>query len=115
MASDKRPLCKQCKVRPRAVNLHRNNKIYYRTKCERCLHPEKVITPAWMKSGYKLKKECDSCGFKRKYSGQMVVMYLDGNQKNGSWTNLKSVCANCAIEISIKGLGWKEDPIKPDF
>ena len=113
MESD-RPTCSEC-LRPAAINYHKDGKVHYRSLCVRCLHPRKLVTTAWMRAGYTLKKKCDMCGFERKYAKQMVVLYVDGDQKNGDWPNLKSVCANCVIEISIKGLGWKEDDVKPDF
>ena len=68
-----------------------------------------------MKTGYTLKNQCELCGFKRKHAKQMVVLYVDGDQKNGNWPNLKSVCANCVIEITLKGLGWKADSVEPDL
>lgn len=55
------------------------------------------------------------CGFKAIDKKQMTVFYIDGDLRNNNWPNLKSVCANCAVEISVKGLDWKEDDVKPDF
>ena len=111
-----RPMCKQCRGKPAAINYHKNNEIHYRSLCEHCLHPERRgPVSTWRKSGYKLKLVCDMCGFKAIDKKQMTVMYIDGDLRNNNWPNLKSVCTNCAIEISIKGLGWKEDDVKPDF
>ena len=110
-----RPLCKNCRKNPAAVNYNRNGVTHYRSKCESCLNPKKKIVPSWMLSGYKKKMVCDQCGFKAGTSQQITVFYIDGDLRNNNWLNLKSVCANCAIEINIKDLPWKEDTIRPDF
>jgi len=110
-----RPICELCTIRPAAVNYHKNGKIYYRSLCTRCINPYKVIVPGWMKSGYKLKATCDLCNFKRNHPEQMTVFHVDGDMRNNKWPNLRSICANCAISISIKGIGWKQDTIHPDF
>lgn len=111
-----RPLCTKCHVKPAAVNYHKDNKVYYRSLCEHCLDPGKrKPVAAWRKSGYKLKLVCDMCGFKAIDKKQMTVFYIDGDLRNNNWPNLKSVCANCAVEISVRGLDWKEDDVRPDF
>ncbi len=115
----KRPLCKNCRENPAAVNYHGKNRIYYRSLCETCIsrktNPEKLIQPSWQKSGYKKKLKCEQCGFKSKHHQQFAVLYVDGNLRNNNWPNLRSVCANCVIEISLKGLGWKTDSVEPDL
>ena len=114
-----RPLCKNCKVRPAAINYIRKGKRHYRSKCGHCIraitHPKQPQVPSWQRSGYKKKMVCEVCSFRAKDHRQIAVLYVDGNLKNNNWPNLKSVCANCVIEITIKGLGWKEDAIRPDF
>jgi hypothetical protein len=45
----------------------------------------------------------------------MFVYYLDGNLKNNDWMNLKTVCANCSININLSKTGWKQSPLTPDF
>ena len=111
----KRPLCKTCRKKPAAVNYKRNGVTHYRSKCDTCLTGKKIVVPSWMQSGYKKKMACDHCGFKASISQQITVFYIDGNLRNNNWINLRSICANCAIEINEKGLPWKEEPIKPDF
>jgi len=111
----KRPLCKNCRKRPAAVNYKRNGVTHYRSKCDSCLTAKKRVVPSWMQSGYKKKMVCDQCGFKATTSHQITVFHIDGDLRNNNWLNLKSVCANCAIEITIKDLAWKEGTIKPDF
>jgi len=107
-------------MKPAAVNYIRNGERHYRKFCDSCNDTAKKPgkrkgQAGWVMSGYKKKLICEQCGFKTVDKRQMTVYYIDGDLRNNNWTNLKSVCANCAIEISIKGLGWKEDDIRPDF
>jgi len=107
-----------CRIKPAAVNYIRHGTRHYRSNCDTCSKKEKGIkpnTPTWQLSGYKKKLHCEQCGFHAIDHRQIAVFYIDGNLKNNNWTNLKSTCANCAIEISIKGLSWKTTDIKPDF
>ena len=57
-----RPLC-NCGSRPVAINYIKNGRTYYRSVCENCLKG-KTIECRWYKSGYRLKNQCDKCGFK---------------------------------------------------
>ena len=115
----KRPLCKNCKTRAAAVNYIRHGVHHYRSRCGACIraenNPNKPQVPSWRRSGYKKKMKCEQCGFRAMDHRQIAVLYVDGNLKNNNWPNLKSVCANCVIEITLKGLGWKEDDVKPDY
>ena len=111
----KRPLCKACRKKPAAVNYIRNGVKHYRSKCDTCLKVTKKIVPGWQRAGYKKKMQCEHCGFKASTPHQITVFYIDGDLRNNNWINLRSICANCAIEINVKGLPWKEDTIKPDF
>ena len=115
----KRPLCKNCKTRAAAVNYIRHGIHHYRSRCGACIraekNPDSLQVPSWQKSGYKKKLKCEQCGFKAIDHRQIAVLYVDGNLRNNNWPNLKSVCANCVIEITLKGLGWVEDDVKPDF
>jgi len=106
------------------VNYIRHGTRHYRSRCGACIraeqNPGSLQVPSWQKSGYKKKIKCEICGFpaskdKEIRAKQISVLYVDGNLRNNNWPNLKSVCANCVIEISLKGLGWKEDDVKPDF
>ncbi len=116
----KRPICANCKQKPAAVNYIRNGERHYRKFCDSCNNAikkpgKRKQVPSWMLAGYKKKMQCENCGFKAEDARQMTVFYVDGDMRNNNWANLKSVCSNCAILIPIKGLGWVEDDIKPDF
>lgn len=107
-----RPMCEQCGQRPKAVNYYKNKKPYYRKKCEQCLKSHKPVKPLWVDSGYKLKRVCEACGFKPVMRSQVTVFYIDGNLKNVSAKNLKTVCLNCNAEL-IK-TGWARGDLTPD-
>ena len=112
-----RPICAACSQRPRAVAYHRNAKIYYRSRCEACNRKNKRIkapVPRWQLSGYKKKPQCDRCGFKSKYSAQLLVYHIDGDMNNSSIRNLKTVCQNCVVEIKRADLPWRSGDLEPD-
>jgi hypothetical protein len=112
-----RPLCPVCNQRPRAVAYHRNEKIYYRSRCENCSKANRKIkpaTPKWQLDGYKKKAACDRCGFKARYSAQLLVYHIDGNLNNSSPRNLKTVCLNCTIDIKKSDLPWGRGDLEPD-
>lgn len=105
-----RPLCKVCARRPRAVLNYRNDKCYYRSRCSECERKHKKLpaqTPRWAAAGYQLKKTCDLCGFRAKIARQIMVYHLDGNLNNALLTNLRSVCHNCAVELSWRNSPWR--------
>lgn len=115
-----RPTCTVCNQRSRAIAYHRNDKIYYRSKCESCIKRNKKIKtpiPRWKTAGYKKKPACDRCGFKAKYNKQLLVFHTDGNLHNTSLDNLKTICLNCTVDISRAELPWKpeEFSLTPDF
>jgi hypothetical protein len=113
-----RPLCSACNKKPAAVNYRKDNKIYYRSRCDGCIRKKKNIPapkPGWLKTGYKKKTQCERCGFKAKYKEQMFVYHIDGNLNNTALSNLKTVCANCQIEVAKEGLGWRQGDLVPDF
>jgi hypothetical protein len=113
-----RPLCAACNKKPAAINYTRNNKTYYRNRCDSCIRKKRNIPapiPQWVKVGYKKKTVCERCGFKAKYKEQMFVYHIDGNLNNTALSNLKTVCANCQIEIAKEGLGWRQGDLVPDF
>jgi hypothetical protein len=113
-----RPLCSACNKKPAAVNYRKDNKIYYRSRCDGCIRKKKSIPapkPGWLKTGYKKKTQCERCGFKAKYKEQMFVYHIDGNLNNTALSNLKTVCANCQIEVAKEGLGWRQGDLVPDF
>jgi hypothetical protein len=113
-----RPLCKECKEKPRAYAYKRNNKIYWRSKCDTCIRKnagKRVggITPL-QRSGYKKRKKCELCGFKAQDSNQLDVLFVDGNLRNAVATNLKTVCANCQRLGRVRRLGWRVGDLVAD-
>lgn len=111
-----RPLC-ICKLRPAAVNYHKNGKIFYRKKCEICIRYGGVGKgyPKWYQDGYRVKSLCDKCGFKSKYKEQFNVYHIDGNLNNTRSVNLKTICANCQRVLHIEGHQWRQGDLLPDF
>jgi hypothetical protein len=104
-----RPICKSCNKKQAAVNYWRDDVCHYKSICESCiklkkqnkLKPkiEKPTEPKWKTAGYKKKTTCDACGFKSRYSSQMAVCYIDGNENNGQFTNLRTICL-CCVEVA---------------
>lgn len=112
-----RPLCIICNKKPVAVNYKTNNRVYFRTKCDSCIRKKKLIPfpkPRWLQKGYKKKSSCERCGFKAKYKEQLFVYHIDGNLNNTALSNLKTICANCQIEINKSKLGWVQGDLVPD-
>ena len=106
-----RPLCVNCKSKPRAYAYKKGNKIYWRKLCDACNRKKSKkkiggIT-ALQRSGYRKKSKCELCGFKAQTQLQLDVLFVDGNLRNTNSTNLKTVCANCQRLSSVKRLGWK--------
>jgi hypothetical protein len=113
-----RPLCQACNQRFCAINCYKNNQVYYRSRCDYCIRRNKKIKipeARWKKAGYKKKILCDRCGFRSKYSAQLVVYHVDGNMNNSALRNLKTVCQNCIIEIAKTDLPWKPGDLEPDM
>ena len=113
-----RPLCPTCNARPVAVNCHHGDTTYYRRQCDACLRIGKKLKPkppAWAQSGYKKKERCELCNFKAKHVKQLFVYHVDGNLKNTNAFNLKTVCANCTIELASARMPWRQAPLVPDF
>jgi protein-arginine kinase activator protein McsA len=112
-----RPLCTTCRGNFAAINYKLNDKIYYRQICSSCARKNKRTKelPGWTKTGYKKKLICDKCGFKAHTPNQIFVYYLDGNLKNNNWVNLRSVCANCRIELNNSKTTWRESPLSADY
>ena len=112
-----RPMC-ACGQRPVAINYIKEDVTHYRKVCDTCARKSRKLKPtppAWARSGYKKKPHCEKCGFKAKLPEQLNVFHVDGNLKNTNWTNLKTICANCTIEVSKSKLPWKPSPVVPDF
>ena len=113
-----RPLCVECKSKPRAYAYKKGNKIYWRKLCDACNRKKSKkkiggIT-ALQRSGYKKKQKCELCGFRAEDRLQLDVLFVDGNLRNTNNTNLKTVCANCQRLTSVKRLGWKVGDLVAD-
>jgi hypothetical protein len=112
-----RPLCQACNQRPRAVAYHRDDRIQYRKLCESCIKRGRQIKPPeprWKTAGYKKKPTCDRCGFRAKFSAQLMVYHMDGNMNNTTVRNLKTICQNCAVDIVKSDLPWRTGDLEPD-
>jgi hypothetical protein len=113
----KRPLCKACEQRPCAVNYIKDNVTHYRSRCETCLRKGKGIKPRepnWKSAGYKKKMSCDRCGFRARFSAQILVYHVDGKLSNTELKNLKSVCKNCEVELNKNDVTWRPGDLEPD-
>lgn len=114
-----RSLCPTCQQRPVAINCYSGEKIYYRKQCDICLRQGrklKPLIPYWARAGYRKKDRCDLCSWRAKYPDkQTTVFHVDGNLRNNSPFNLKTVCLNCRVELVHAKVNWKEVEIKPDF
>jgi len=87
----KRPICPACQQRVCAVNYYKESVPHYRSRCETCIKKNKKIkppTPRWQSAGYKKKPACDRCGFRSRYSAQLLVYHVDGSLHNTSIRNL---------------------------
>ena len=112
-----RPVCPTCKQRLCAINCYRGERVYYRSRCDTCIRLRKKIKrpdPRWAATGYKKKPTCDRCGFKARYSAQLLVYHVDGNLNNSSLRNLKTVCQNCVEEVKRADLTWRPGDLTPD-
>jgi hypothetical protein len=112
-----RPLCPACQQRFCAINYYTTSGAHYRSRCEHCIKRNRKIkppVPRWQLKGYKKKPTCDRCGFRAKFSAQLMVFHTDGNLNNNSIRNLKTVCQNCQIEIAKSDLTWKPGDLEPD-
>ena len=112
-----RPICPACNQRPRAINCYKDNKPYYRSRCDTCIRKNKKIKPAiarWQSAGYKKKTVCDRCNFRSRYSAQLLVYHVDGNLHNTNVKNLKTICLNCTIEVNRADLPWRPGDLEPD-
>lgn len=112
-----RPICPACNQRLCAVNYHNNGITHYRTKCEYCIKKGKKIRPPdprWKTAGYKKKATCDRCGFRAKYSAQLLVYHIDGNMNNATVRNLKTICLNCVVDVKKADLPWQPGDLEPD-
>ena len=110
-----RPLCK-CRRHPAAINYHKAGKTYYRKLCEKCLRSGiNHGVPIWQLRGYIKKDVCEKCSYHSLHLEQFNVFHIDGDLNNSSFTNLKTVCANCQRLIQKSGIRWKQGDLLPDF
>lgn len=110
-----RPLCK-CGQRPKAINYYKNGKAYYRRLCEVCsANGEYHGIPRWSRAGYKIKNQCDKCGYRSNFSEVFNVFHIDGDLNNCKHSNLKTVCANCQRLLHREGIKWKQGGLVPDL
>lgn len=114
-----RPLCQVCSANPCAINYKKDDTYHFRKLCAACNRQGKKLKPkppAWVKAGYRKKSICEKCQYVAKFPDkQMTVYHIDGNLKNCSLINLKSICLNCRVELAHSRIAWKESPITPDF
>ena len=114
-----RKLCPSCNAHPVAVNYIKEGRTHYRSLCTGCIHKGRKVkppAPGWFKSGYRKKDKCERCGFKAKHpEDQLRVFYLDGNLRNNTSTNLKTVCLNCQVDVYKSKLPWQAAELVPDF
>ena len=116
--SMKRPVCPACQQRLCAVNYIREDVTHYRSRCENCIRKNRSLPkrkPRWDQAGYKKKLTCDYCGFRARYSEQIMVYHVDGHLDNCDYKNLKSVCRNCEVELSKSVLPWRRGDVEADF
>ncbi len=118
MDKNLRPLCVQCKAKPRAYAYRKGDKIYWRRLCDTCNRKKakKKVggVTALQRSGYKKKSKCELCGFKAQSKIQLDVYFVDGNLRNTSPINLKTICANCQRLSSVRRLGWRVGDLEAD-
>ena len=110
-----RPICKECNKNYCDINYHRNDKTYYRSRCDECgrkKSKKKPFVPSWKKSKYKKKTTCDLCGFKSLFTSQITVFHIDGNLKNIELSNLRSICLNCIEVVKHKEVNWKRGDLE---
>ena len=62
---------------------------------------------------YRPKKSCVKWGHKSKYKHQFDVFHID-NLNNVSYSNLRTVCANCQDYCILKG-SFDSDDLVPGF
>ena len=113
-----RPICNVCKQRFCAVNYHRDQVVHYRKRCEYCIKKNqraKAPVPRWQTQGYKKKPTCERCGFRSKYSAQLLVYHMDGDMNNVAVRNLRTICQNCVIEVARSNLPWRAGDLEPDL
>jgi len=84
--------------------------------CNVCLkHGADAGAPRWHRSGYRIKNQCDKCGFKSLHSEVFAVFHVDGDLNNCRPANLKTVCANCSRVLHKENVRWRQGDLVPDL
>ena len=112
-----RPLCHVCGKLPRAIAYHKYDRVYYRSRCNACIRRNRKLKPQeprWKSSGYKKKTACDRCSFKARHHSQLTVYHVNGDLNDCELRNLKTICLNCAQEITRLELPWRPGDLAPD-
>ena len=112
-----RPICKNCRQKPAAINYKKDNRTFYRSKCESCARygGKSKGLPMWHQAGYRKKEVCEKCSYKSKHPEQFNVYHIDGKLDNCRSDNLKTICANCQRILQKSGVKWKQGDLVPDF
>jgi hypothetical protein len=112
-----RPVCQTCGTRPAAIAYRRHGRLWFRSRCGHCIYlgrRVKAFEPRWKTAGYQKKKQCDRCGFRGRYSVQLLVYHVDGNLNNNDMRNLRTVCLNCTVEIKKQEQTWSPGDLEVD-
>lgn len=112
-----RPLCKACNKNPVAINGYHADKIYYRNRCNACIRRGKQLPrqqPLWKTAGYSKKSTCDRCNFRARFDGQLVVYHVNGDLRDCTFLNLRTICLNCVVEVSKSDLPWRRGDLEED-
>ena len=113
-----RPVCKACQQRCCAINYYRDGIAHFRSRCENCIRKKRGLkrrSPLWESQGYRKKTVCDRCGFRAVFGAQLLVYHVDGKLTNCDVKNLKTICQNCAIEVSKSQMLWRRGDLEPDL
>lgn len=113
-----RPICKACNKNYCAINYKKLDITHFRSICDECGRKKKKLKPRinnWENSGYKKKIICDLCGFRSLYPTQITVFHIDGNLKNITLSNLRSVCLNCIEVIKKTQVNWKRGDLEIQY
>ena len=114
--NENRPLCESCRTKPAAINYWKKGRAYFRKKCASCIRePSHNRMPYWQRAGYKLKDQCEKCGYKSNHAEQFNVFHIDGDLTNCKIKNLKTVCANCQRILHKENIRWKQGDLIPDM
>ena len=71
--------------------------------------------PRWFRAGYRIKNQCDKCGFRCVHKEVFRVFHTDGNLDNCRHNNLKTVCSNCAQILGKEGITWRQGDLVADY